>query len=151
MFTIANNTINIRFKYCQHYISLDPDLSWSLNLDHSIARSRHIVHRLKYLREWLNLEELTRLVSSQYFSIIFYNAPLWIGSLDAASWKKLNSVHYRALRMELGDFRSIMKSVEIDWITMRATPIEWASYSIASTVIRLYNQSDTRITEELVL
>jgi hypothetical protein len=130
-------------------ILLSANLSWSHNLDYSSARSRHVVHRLKYLQKWLTLDEMIKLVSSQYFSIIFHNAPLWIGSLDAASWKKLNSVHYRALRMLLGDFRNVMKRDEIDSITKRATPIEWANYCITSTVIWLYNQSYTRIANEL--
>ena len=42
-----------------------------------------------------------------------------------------------------------MKRVDNDDITKRATPIEWASYCIASTAMRLYNESDTRITDEL--
>ena len=130
-------------------ILLSADLSWTQNLDHSIARSRHVVHHLKYLRKWLTLDEMIKLVSSQYFSIVYYNAPLWIGSLDAASWKKLNSVHYRALRTLLGDFKNSKNREEIDSIAKRATPIEWANYCIASTVIRLYNKSDTRIANEL--
>jgi hypothetical protein len=32
---------------------------------------------------------------------------------------------------------------------MRATPFKWGNYYIASTVIRLYNTSDTRIADRL--
>jgi hypothetical protein len=42
-----------------------------------------------------------------------------------------------------------MKRIEIDELTKRATPLEWAYYCIASTVIRLFNQSNTRIAEEI--
>ncbi len=74
---------------------------------------------------------------------------VWIANLDAVSWKKLNSAHYRALRTVLGDFRRQMSRIEIDSATKRATTFEWANYSVASTVIRLYNQSNTRIANEL--
>ncbi len=130
-------------------ILLSADLTWYSNLDYSLTRSRHMVHRLKYLRKWLTLQEMVKLVSSQYFSIIYYNAPFWIGSLDAVSWRKLNSAHYRALRVVLSDFRSQLSRVEIDSMMKRAAPFEWANYSIASSVIWLHNSSDSCIANEL--
>jgi hypothetical protein len=38
-----------------------------------------------------------------------------------------------------------MKRIEFDKISKRATPSEWANYSVASTVIKLFNNSDTGI------
>jgi hypothetical protein len=47
------------------------------------------------------------------------------------------------LRATIGDFKASISRAELDRITKRATPLEWAKYSIASTVIKLYNRSNT--------
>ena len=100
---------------------------------------------LPRFNRWLNNDELLKLVTSQYFSILFYAAPLWMGSLTCNLWKRINSAHYRALRAAIGDYKSTRKRSIIDQETKRAPPSKWAHYIVCSTVIKLYNQSDTNI------
>jgi hypothetical protein len=130
-------------------VKISDDLDWSVHVDYSLQRSRHIIPRIKHLRKWLNSEELLRLITAQYFSIVFYCSPLWMGGLSAASWRRINSAHYRALRAVYGDFKFKMKRSELDKISKRATPVEWASYAIASTVIKLFNLSDCNVAKAL--
>jgi hypothetical protein len=68
-----------------------------------------------------------------------------LGSLTSANWKRINASHYRALRAALKDYRKRKKKTELDAKTKRSTPVEWSKYIIASTVIKLYNRSDTNI------
>ena len=49
----------------------------------------------------------------------------------------------------MGIFKSTMSRLELDKQTKRATPTEWAQYSIASSVIKLFNRSDTNIACQL--
>jgi hypothetical protein len=121
------------------------DLAWTDHVNHALNRSRHVVYRIKHLRKWLTKDELLRLVTTQYFSILYYACPLWIGSLDSKCWRRLNSAHYRVIRAALGIFRSDMSRSELDKLSKRATPLEWSKYSITSTVIKLFNNSDTNI------
>jgi hypothetical protein len=130
-------------------IQFSADLSWDDHVEYTLSRSRHIIPRLKHLRKWLTTEELLKLVTSQYNSIVFYCSPVWIGSLTSTSWRRINSAHYRALRAVFGDFKNQIKRSELDKMSKRATPTEWAQYSIASTVIKLYNTSDTNIGQAL--
>jgi hypothetical protein len=49
------------------------------------------------------------------------------------------------MRVVIGDYkRKISRSI-IDTLTKWATPAEWAKYPVTSTVIKLYNKSDTKI------
>jgi hypothetical protein len=48
-----------------------------------------------------------------------------------------------------GDFKFKMKRDELDKLSKRATPVEWANYSIAATVIKLFNSSDCNIANAL--
>jgi hypothetical protein len=91
------------------------------------------------------------LITSQYLSIVYYAAPVWITSLSSATWNRINSAHYRALRAAIGDHRKRVKKkrVDLDKECRRASPQEWAKYIIASTVIKLYDRSDTNIANVL--
>ena len=98
------------------------------------------------MSKWLEKNDLIKLVTSQYLPIVFYSSPLWTGCLDSNSWKRLNSAHYRAIRAALHIPTYLKKPrTEIDEISGRATPAQWARYSLASTVITLYTSSDTNI------
>ncbi len=142
---VSGTTVSSTPKIKALGVQISDDLSWNDHVDYSLKRSRHIVPRIKYLRKWLNTEELLRLITSQYFSIVYYCCPLWIGSLTSTAWKRINSAHYRALRAVYGDYKMKLKRAELDKMSKRATPKEWAQYSIAATVIKMFNSSDTEM------
>ena len=66
-------------------------------------------------------------------------------ALSSASWKILNSAHYRVIRAAFSDHRNRISRKGLGKKSAGATPVEWASYITASTVIKLYNKSDTNI------
>ncbi len=101
------------------------------------------------LSKRLDKEDILRLVTVQYYSILYYASPLWIGSLQSISWRRINIAHYRALRSAVGFKSKSMKRSELDSETKRAKPLEWAKYIMSSTVIKLYNKSDTNIAKIL--
>ncbi len=126
-------------------VYLTPNLSWDKHIDNILNRTAFLIHRTKYLSRWLKKEDLLKLITSQYFSIIYYAAPVWIGCLTSKAWSRLNAAHYRALRACLRDYKKRKSKLELNLESKRATPAEWGMYSIASTVIKLYNGSTTNI------
>ncbi len=93
------------------YISRD--LSW---------KTANLVRRIHYLSKWLPTKEL---VTMQYHLVVFYGSQLWIGCIDAKSWRRINSGHYRAKRAALRDYKLRKRSV-IDAEAKRATPAQWS-------------------------
>ncbi len=61
----------------------------------------------------------------------------------------LNEKIKNILRAVYGDYKSKLKRVELDKLSRRTTLVEWDQYSIASTLIKLYNASDTDIRRTL--
>jgi hypothetical protein len=126
-------------------VYLTPNLSWDKHIDNILNRTAFLIHRTKYLARWLKKEDLLKLITSQYFSIIYYAAPVWIGSLTSKAWTRLNAAHYRALRACLKDYKKRKRKRDLDLEAKRATPAEWGMYSVVATVIKLYNSSNTNI------
>ncbi len=123
------------------------DLSWTNHIDHVLSRSQHTIKKIKFLSKWLTKKELLQLVTSQYMPVVFYAAPLWIGSINADSWRRLNSAHYRAIRAALQTRIRQHSRDELDALSRRASPSQWARYIVASTVIKLFNNSDSNIAD----
>jgi len=51
----------------------------------------------------------------------------------------LNSIHYRAMRLSIGDWRNKASRKDVDLNCKRATLIQWMAYCIAKTAIELTN------------
>jgi hypothetical protein len=81
----------------------------------------------------------------QYFYVVYYAAPVWIGSIQSTDWEHINIAHYRALRAVFGDHRKKQKRKNLEEKSGRAMPVQWARYFIASTAIKLYNTSDCHV------
>ncbi len=97
-------TVINKFSLSFHTGSTEPALCTPI-----LLRARHVLEVLKldhlevelkigFQSKWLNKQELLQLVTSQYVPVVFYGAPLWIGSITAESWKRINAAHYRAIR-----------------------------------------------------
>jgi hypothetical protein len=78
-------------------------LDWTDHVDQIIDRTSHTIRRTRFLSKWMTKEELLRLVTLQYLGIVYYVSPVWMGSLKASNWRRVNTSHYRAIRAALKD------------------------------------------------
>ena len=85
------------------------------------------------------------------FSTIYYGSPVWlIPSLGAHLWKELYSVHNRALRLIVGDYKCKYHIWKLNKELKRGTLREWGRYSVASTVIKICrNRTPELLNEQL--
>lgn len=130
-------------------VQISDDLSWDAPVNFALNRSRPAIIKLKYIRRLLGVQDTLKLMTSQYHSILFYAAPVWLGSISSSSWTHLNSAHYNAVRIALHHYNNNTSRNQLHKLSQRATPKEWASYSTASMVIKLFNKSDTEISKLL--
>jgi len=80
------------------------------------------------------------------FGTLYYAASVWLNTeLKEAQWNRLNSIHYRVIRATICDYKKKVPRTMLNIISKRATPKQWAQYTIAKTVIKLFNKGDTRI------
>lgn len=67
-------------------------------------------------------------------------------------WKLLNSIHYRALRIGMGDHFNKVSRHDLDLRLKRANPHQWMSYCCSKLAITLTNlkESGPRMSEKLM-
>jgi len=131
-------------------VTFSENMSWKMHIENTVAKSASVVNNLKFLRRWIDQESALKVVTSQYFGLAYYASPVWMTpDIPYQSWKKLNSLHYRALRAAAKDPKQEISRPILDIVSQRATLAQWAKYSVASTAIHLINGSTTRLADEL--
>jgi len=131
-------------------ITFSDTMSWKTHIDNIVAKSASVVNNIKFLRRWIDMESALKVVTSQYFGLAYYASPVWMTpDIPCQSWKKLNSLHYRAIRAAVRDLKQEISRPMLDTISQRATPAQWARYTVASTAIHLVNNSTTRLAKDL--
>lgn len=94
----------------------DSDLGWTSHLEKVKQKARHALHKMKFLRKYLTMEEMKKVITSHFFGMLYYASPVWMTEISTSSaWNLLNALHYKALRTVCGDFRR-KKSSWIHWL-----------------------------------
>jgi len=119
-------------------LTFNHNLDWSEQVKTSVIKANTCIKRLSIIRKFMTAETLLRLMTTFYFSSVYYGATVWMNpELKEKHWKSLEMVHYRALRLAVGDYRRLRSRDTLNLECKRATPRQWASYITASTVIKI--------------
>jgi len=73
---------------------------------------------------------------------LYYGSSVWLNHLLSPDLKRIESIHYTALRIACYDYRCKISRSILDSDYRRATPKEWMNYGTAREFIRIY-QSGT--------
>ncbi len=79
-----------------------------------------------------------KVLTSQFFSKIYYSAIVWMGHLSSRDVRRIESLHYQALWISCYDFRNDISRIYLDHDLKCSTPSEWKNYSLAREGIRIY-------------
>jgi len=133
-------------------VKFQPDLSWDTHIRETIFRLRFIIKKLRFVKKYLTLPEMIQIVTSHFYSVLYYAAPVWLTSnTKSTHWKLLNSIHYRAMRVVIGDFYNQIWRSNVDTIGQRSTPYQWMLYCNTKMAITLTNlgTSGPRLSDKL--
>jgi len=131
-------------------VQISYNLDWSHHVSSMVAKTSHIISKVRFLRRWIDQDSALQIITSQYFGTIYYGVAVWMTpKLQSSQWRRLDSSHYRALRAAIGDYKRKLPKAVLDIIAKRATPKQWSNYVTASTAIKLFNSKETRIGEQL--
>lgn len=118
-------------------IIFDSCLTWNTHIRETLKKCNSKLGVLKKIRKRFTADQFLQIVTSQYYSQLYYCALVWLGDSTLSILKKrINSAHYRPLRIALKDYSYKHSRVDLSNICQRATPSEWYKYSIASLVIK---------------
>ncbi len=117
-------------------VVFDYRLTWEKHVRQVVAKSSAKLSVLQKLRRFYTRKQFIQILTSQFFSTLYYCSQAWLTSTTHVKlWKIVNSIHYRALRVALHEYRPKTNREKIDLLCGRASPKQWSKYCIASLVI----------------
>jgi len=121
-------------------VLFDYDMSWTSHVSTLTIKAQRMATGMKILRRTLNQDEILKVITSQYFGCLFYAMAVWFPSLTVKLKKKIEMLHYKALRIVIKDWQRIYPKEMLDLLG-RQKPDVFAKYMIGSIFINCYNTS----------
>jgi len=89
------------------------------------------------------VDQFLKIVTAQYYSVLYYGSVVWLNSTTKSSLKSLiNTAHFKPLRLAMNDFHKKIKRDDLSRLCKRANPIDWVRYSLASLVFKIYKHRE---------
>ncbi len=83
-------------------VLLDSELNWPEQVSQAVFKSNKSLNAIKIIRRFFGSSELLQLLTSNYYSVFFYNSETWNSpNLNHQSKQVLLSVSVKALRFVL--------------------------------------------------
>jgi len=118
-------------------IYLDKDLSWDKQAEHAINKGKSMLSHFKFLRKYFNEQQFLKIVSGNYYGSVFYACTVWFDKIKTLFKTKLNSMHFRMLRVACRDFDHQISKEDLMVRCKRATPLQWVRFLTSSKVIKI--------------
>ncbi len=107
---------------------------------------------LQKIRHKFTQKQFLQILTSQFFSKLYYGSQIWLTSATQRNlWTRVNSLHYRALRIAICDFKGRINREKIDVLSSRASPKQWSKYAMAAIVIKTIRDKQPTTLHELIM
>jgi len=119
-------------------VTMDNKLKWNHHINKQTERLIKILNGVKIIRKKFEVDQMKKIITAQAFSILYYCDVVWLNpSTGHENYKKLNRIHYAALRLIVGDWKRQMHKSDLNKITKRLPPSTWSKYAACSFVIKM--------------
>ena len=138
--TIMVNNSKITSKNNMNVLGVifDSNLNWNDQVANAISKSNKALHCIKLIKYYFTSMELQQLITSNYYSILYYNSEIWnIPNLKNELKRRLVSASANALKICTPSYHDRMSYVELHKINNRATPNEFCNYKHALLLHKL--------------
>jgi hypothetical protein len=121
-------------------IMFDSKLTWSLQVSSAIMKATKALNAIKLIRRFFTTNEILKLLTSNFYSILYYNSEIWlIPTITQINKKLLLSASSNALKMAHNYRFPYMSFEALHRISNRATPTMFSHYKLALMLHFLYN------------
>jgi hypothetical protein len=115
-------------------------MNWDEQINNSIKNANRSLFALKVIKNYFHKNELKDLVTSLYFSQLFYGSEVWhLPDLSFLQMKKLKNASANALKICLHTVSPFITHTEIHKITKRSPPESYCKYKHAILIYKLFN------------
>lgn len=126
-------------------IQIDKDLNWKTHVTTLKKRIISVIGGVRMVRNKLTQAQTTKVVTAQVFSILYYACAVWLTPTLGSDLKKtINSLHFRALRLIICDYRHKVSRNDITSRFKRLPPDKWSKFALASLYMNMYATNEPR-------
>ena len=144
--TISVNNTNVRTKTEMNVLGIlfDSKLKWGPQVQRALQKADKALNALRLIRRYFVQEELIQLITSNYYSVLYFNSEVWhIPTLNQSLQSKLLSASAKALKICVRTSDMWMLSLkELHEMAGRAVPAKIRDYK---TALQLYKTIDLQI------
>ena len=121
-------------------VLFDCKLQWNHHVSNTIRKSQKALNAIKIIRKYFNSNELLQLLTSNFYSILYYNSEVWhLPSLHVNLKKNILTASASALKLALNYPQYDISHVNLHKITNRATPDMFCKYKLALLLFKTFN------------
>jgi len=120
----------------------DSGLTWEKNVQMVVNSCQRLKPALRCLKKKTSRQELLQVITSHYYSRLYYASEVWLPCLNSRLKQKITTMHFYPLRLTLGDYKRALSYRQITKLTNRAPPNELIDFKIARTLISICSNSE---------
>ena len=122
-------------------VLFDSKLKWSNHVSKVITKANKALNAIKLIRRYFNSTELLQLLTSNFFSVLYYNLEVWhLSSLKCCIKNDLLSASANAIRVALHYPDPYIGFQDLHRMTKRATPDMFCIYKLCILLYKTFNE-----------
>jgi hypothetical protein len=121
-------------------VLFDSKLQWTNHVCRVIQKADRALNAIKLIRKFFTSHELLQLLTSNYYSILYYNSEVWhLNSLKVILQKQLMTASAKALKVALHFPDPMISYASLHKMANRATPEMFLKYKMSLLLYRTFN------------
>ncbi len=124
-------------------VTFDSKLNWGIHVAKTISKAKKALYALKMIKKFFTKNEMRKLLDSNFYSILYYNAVIWLTpNLKSDLKQDLLSASACALRSCLTGSEPEISFLRLHKIHMKCTPDQIMLYQQALQLHKIVNHVD---------
>ena len=137
---VNNNIIKSKDNMNVLGVIFDSKLTWAKHISTQINKSSRALHAIKLIRKYFNKNEILALLTSNFYSILFYNSEVWhLPTLKPPLKQLILSASANALKLSQSRPDAYESFINVHKSCNRALPEQFIVYKHAILLHKLYN------------
>ena len=121
-------------------VTFDSKMQWSEQVANTIKKANKSLIAIKLISKYFRTHEITNLITSNFYSVLYYNSEIWhLPKLAPYLKNLLLSASAKALKLCTHSYTQEMSFIELHEINKRATPEQHCIYKHSLTLHHIYN------------
>ena len=124
-------------------VAFDCKLNWQIQVQKVITKAKSNLHAIQLIRNHFTKKETLQLITSNYYSVLYYNSEIWhLPSLSNITKKQLLSASAQPLKMCTHSYDQSISFITLHTLNNRATPDKMIKYKTSLLLHKIVNNNE---------